>query len=524
MKLLQSYWSLPSLFNKENESYGRNKGGWLHERYHAMSWALSCLRFKQLYGQIILYTDSVGLDWLGHQLGLPYSEIIVELDSLNRYNPMLWALSKVYVYGRQKEPFIHCDGDVFMWQRPSQQFECSDLICQNLEYNSAHYIEPLKQINEEFSYLPECLRIPDPENSQFISINAGVIGGMDYRFYHNFSANVFSLIDANSSVLDRINLGKFNLIYEQLFCYLLAKQNKLNIVPLFAQVSEDFEEVIRINTTPMFNTYAHMVGNGKQNLTLCMEIEARLKYEFPLVYQHISTLYTTVISHTINSPKKDESAGPTTLAFGHSREFLSRIPIPVDVTSNSIAEIAELLADKTSGNSNDERLFVDLYQIESAWQDLNDAHKSGKRLRELWMEKICSGLDVLYEDRNAFLQKNFVLDTQSYKIICISHRFECDVDHEYLTAVTSGQVSVPLTEVPDIILVEDYDGKIKLTQLEGWDILLYYFEDNPITGLQLIELIKSGQTPFTAEEGEIENDVTTFLINNAFNLRRLRCS
>jgi hypothetical protein len=523
MRLLQSYWSLPSLLNKENESYGRNKGGWQNERSHAMSWALSCLRLKQLYGQIVLYTDSAGLDWMGNRLDLPYSEIIVELDALNAYNPMLWTLPKIYVYGKQNEPFIHCDGDVFMWKRLSPQMECSELICQNFEINSPHYIESLKQINQVFVYIPDCLRILQSEQEQLISINAGVIGGVNYAFFRDFSANVFSFIQMNLSVLDKINVGNFNLVCEQLFIYRLSNQCQVKITPLLLQVSEEFEEVIRVNITPMFNSYAHTVGNSKQNLVLCMEIEARLKYEFPLVHQHISKLYAPVISHAVDGLKTDEPAATETSAFGHSRGFISRVLLLDNIASEAITNLVETISENAVHHSKDESLLLDLYQIESAWQELDSEQKDGKQRGELLMEKIYSGLDVLYGHPDSFLQTCFVLDIHSYRIIGIYHQFERDVEHQYLSAIASGEVLVAKSDNAAITLVEHNASKINLTRLEGWDLLLYYFEEHPLTGSQLIDLIREGQTPFSADEDDIENDVVNFLINNAFNLRRLRC-
>jgi hypothetical protein len=523
VRLLQSFWSLPSLLNKEEESYSRNKGGWPNERSHAMSWALSCLRLKQLYGNIVLYTDSAGLDWMGNRLGLPYSEIIVELDALNAYNPMLWTLPKIYVYGKQNEPFIHCDGDVFMWERLSPRMECSELICQNFEVNSPHYIESLRQINQVFLYVPDCLRILQSDDEQLISINAGVIGGVNHAFFRDFAANVFSFIQMNLSVLDKINVGNFNLVCEQLFFYRLSDQCQLKITPLLLQVSELFEEVIRVNITPMFNSYAHTVGTSKQNMVLCMEIEARLKYEFPQVHQHISALYAPIISHPVDSLKTEEPVAAETSAFEHSREFVSRVMHSDNIASEAISNLVEAISENAVPHSMDENLLLDLYQIESAWQELDFQQKDGRRRRELLMEKIYGGLQVLYGPPDKFLQTGFILDIYAYRIIGLSHQFERDVEHQYLMAIASGEVLVANSDNAAITLVEHNACKIRLTPLEGWDLLLYYFEERPLTGSELIDLIRDGQTPFSADESDIESDVVTFLINNAFNLRRLRC-
>ena len=40
--IIHSFWSLPSNKDKTTE-HDRNNGGFLSEKHHAMSWALSCL-------------------------------------------------------------------------------------------------------------------------------------------------------------------------------------------------------------------------------------------------------------------------------------------------------------------------------------------------------------------------------------------------------------------------------------------------------------------------------------------------
>ena len=57
--IIHSFWSTPSIKDKTIE-HDRNNGGFLTEKHHAMSWALSCLSWKKYYGKITLYTDKKG--------------------------------------------------------------------------------------------------------------------------------------------------------------------------------------------------------------------------------------------------------------------------------------------------------------------------------------------------------------------------------------------------------------------------------------------------------------------------------
>lgn len=46
---------------------------------------------------------------------------------------------KYLAYSNQKEPFIHIDGDVFIWKPFSKEIETADLIAQNKEVGTKYY-------------------------------------------------------------------------------------------------------------------------------------------------------------------------------------------------------------------------------------------------------------------------------------------------------------------------------------------------------------------------------------------------
>jgi len=55
MKIVQSFWSKPMLMNDNSDAIFRSNGGWTDRIYFYMSWALSCLKFKEIYNEIELY-------------------------------------------------------------------------------------------------------------------------------------------------------------------------------------------------------------------------------------------------------------------------------------------------------------------------------------------------------------------------------------------------------------------------------------------------------------------------------------
>lgn len=84
MKIIQSFWTGKN--NDLEHSYG-----WLSNKYHYMSWILSCNQLRKYYDEVELFTDSLGYTILIEKLKLPYTNVHVVLDELNNYHNNLWA-------------------------------------------------------------------------------------------------------------------------------------------------------------------------------------------------------------------------------------------------------------------------------------------------------------------------------------------------------------------------------------------------------------------------------------------------
>ncbi len=81
-----------------------------------MGWALSCLQLRLLYQEVDLYCNSKAASLLKDQLGLPYTNVYETHNDLNLVNEKLWALHKIFTYSLQDDPFLHVDGDVFLFK------------------------------------------------------------------------------------------------------------------------------------------------------------------------------------------------------------------------------------------------------------------------------------------------------------------------------------------------------------------------------------------------------------------------
>lgn len=292
MKIVQSYWSHPSHF-KDERKFGRTKGGFLDELFHYMGWALSCLTLKKFYKKIELVTDKEGEALFINQFNLPYSSVSVCLDELNGYHPELWAIGKIKAYQIQTEPFLHVDGDIFIWKKfGDKAFHKKPLIVQNIDLDYAWYKEMMKAIETHFEFVPTEIYEAYKIRKDFTAINAGIIGGADLGFFQEYTNKAFEFVDKNVECLKSVNIGLFNNVFEQYLFYCLAKAENKNIEPLFnLKPHSEFTELMNFNLVPNFCSYIHLMGFAKKNIFACEQIEMRLKYEFPKYYAHFIKLF-----------------------------------------------------------------------------------------------------------------------------------------------------------------------------------------------------------------------------------------
>lgn len=293
MKVIHSYWSKPNFKKGSTHIYDRNTGGWVDKKYNYMSWALSCLQFKKYYGNIELVTDLLGYDLLVNKMNLPYSNVNVCLDELNDYHPDLWALGKIYAYSLQNEPFIHADGDVYIYKKFDCSFEKSPIISQNIERGYDLYKQVYKNLENTLVYIPGVLIESKNINNQIIAINAGIIGGTNVDFFKSFAKEAFLFVDKNKSILNRINIGLFNIIYEQALLYALAENKKIEINYYLKDANQAFDGLCDFINLPGQNGYLHAIGPYKQQKTIGDNLAYRLQSDYPEFYYKIMNLLRT---------------------------------------------------------------------------------------------------------------------------------------------------------------------------------------------------------------------------------------
>ncbi|WP_430409659.1 DUF6734 family protein [Kordia sp.] len=286
MKIIHSLWSKPML--TPDGTLGET--GWRHSHYFYMSWALSCLTFKEIYKDITLVTDDFGYDLLINKLKLPYTNIEVVLDELNHYPKELWAIGKLKAYQIQKEPFIHVDGDVYVWNSFGNVIENATLVSQQRDEDFGHYSHAMQEALHHGYEFPDFLLKEFLNKQTMVSSNAGIIGGNDLKFIQEYCKMSFEIIDKNIDK-PRFNGTSYALLYEQYLFHCLAQKHQKQIAYYLENKPDKSEE-----SHTFFNKYiqekkfVHLLSMRKNEMEYCYDLRDQLKTNYPSYYEIIQNL------------------------------------------------------------------------------------------------------------------------------------------------------------------------------------------------------------------------------------------
>ena len=258
--------------------------------YHWMSWALSVLQLRQFYDEVELVTDDLGKHILIDVLQLPYTSVRTDLQTaMTSYPKELWALSKICAYSIQKEPFLHIDGDVFIWKRFEERIEKAALVAQNIEIDFPFYRVPLQTMQSEFENVPACMLDELNRETTIFSSNAGVIGGNNLAIFEEFKRLAFGFIDDNLRNLNKIDGQFFNNCIEQFLYYALAKSKEIEIEYVFKKGVSDpkYPNFGRFDKVPYQIWFVHLMGAYKTQELVVNHLSKRLQQDYPTYYYRI---------------------------------------------------------------------------------------------------------------------------------------------------------------------------------------------------------------------------------------------
>lgn len=301
---------IQTLYIEENVDLYKNPIGWVKPEFHCMSWALSCLQLKTLYKSVTLYANKHAANFLINDLGLPYDNVVYFPESCSLPHKALWALPKLWTYSMQKEPFLHVDGDVFLFNRIDENILNNDVVGQNIEIATDYYTETQKEIEEHFLFIPDLVRREFETRIPIRAINAGVLGGNDIQLFKDYTKEAFEYINKNIDSLSLINADRFNVFFEQHLLYAMMKQRKSSTGVIFNDIIDDkgYQYVGNIQETPFKRDYIHLLGHFKRDKVTCIFMALKLKQLYPDFYERVLQMFESK-GQTINDLPNKENFG-----------------------------------------------------------------------------------------------------------------------------------------------------------------------------------------------------------------------
>lgn len=279
MKYVHSIWSTPSLSNNF-DNYLDNK--FIKKNFY--SYLLSALLIKKLGHTIELYCDEYSYEMYSK---IPYDKIhVVDFDS-DGVSSKFWIWSKIKTQALINEPYIHIDGDVFLfrdiignkmengnYKAVIQSLENKETIGE--EFFNKLYVDsitPFKNINSRIKW----------DKYGLNAYNCGVVGFYDMKIKNIYVKNAKNLLVEISNNPDfNKSRGKYEgmfLIAEQSLLYYILEEKKvkpLEIIPF----SEIKKRSYNWNSYANEIGYAHLLGYSKYKPEMIDKIKFKINKFF----------------------------------------------------------------------------------------------------------------------------------------------------------------------------------------------------------------------------------------------------
>jgi hypothetical protein len=305
MNLIQSY------FNKnitiDNINYA---GGYLSPVINWLSMAYSCLLLKRYNPEdhLIFYGNETMVHLFENLFKLPYDEYRI-VECKGDYSDWFYCWPKIITYEAQKDPFIHIDNDIFMWDHLPRELKDAPLVAQHLERDSKFYMDVYNQIAKDqikiSDYIKTCY------DGNFISsYNAGLLGGNDLSFFQEYLSEIKAFVNNNASQIsssDRRFL--YNVVFEQWLFYGMTKKHNKTVKTFYSRPITDFDmkeahvpfQILSLRELK----YLHVM-EYKDNIRCNRFIAYKMQTDFPQEYDRIlSVCHQLGVKSSINFLSSD---------------------------------------------------------------------------------------------------------------------------------------------------------------------------------------------------------------------------
>lgn len=291
MRIVWSLWTRPLVAG--------GRVGWRSAREHLLSWVLSVGLARRHYADCALVTDDAGAALLIDGLGLEFGHVSLSLNALADHDPDWWALGKLYAYAEQQEPFLHIDGDVYLWEPLPQDLLGAPVIASHPEYlelgRSCYRPEVLERdLCAGGGYIPPELARNLPIEGVLRAENCGIFGGNRVDFIHHYAETAKRLVHhpLNQPIwAARPENYSDAILFEQLLLSACLDFHRgragspwsdIGIRYLFGS----YDEAV---STAGSRGFTHLIAGAKWNDELISGLERRVREQFPDQYARCAT-------------------------------------------------------------------------------------------------------------------------------------------------------------------------------------------------------------------------------------------
>ncbi|MBA4191265.1 MAG: hypothetical protein C0467_25060 [Planctomycetaceae bacterium] len=289
MRAVWSFWTEP---------FRRGEGSaWLTPEHAYLSWVLSVECARRHYPDTTLVTDDAGAELLVGKLGLAFSQVSLELNRLLGRDPQWWALGKLYAYRMQTEPFVHIDGDVFLWKRLPIELETTPVFAQSPEPfdpdNPAHYY-PARAVERSVAWLPDEWRRYTAGPGTRTASCCGILGGTRTSLIAEYADLAIRVAEAPENAAGWAtwgNKGVCNVLIEQMMLDAVAADRGFRVAHLFANAADPYAPAIAATAG-----YTHLIGSAKRSPEIMANLERRVTMDFPALAERCRITPSTLPS------------------------------------------------------------------------------------------------------------------------------------------------------------------------------------------------------------------------------------
>ncbi|MCL2649915.1 MAG: hypothetical protein FWD60_02670 [Candidatus Azobacteroides sp.] len=505
---------IQTLYIHSNKDPFRDPFGWVSPEYHLMSWALSCLQLKQCYKEVYLYANTPAACLLIDDLQLPYTEVFCTHDKLILPHQELWALPKIYTYRLQEKPFLHIDGDVFLFGRLPESLLNNGLIAQNPEVATDYYTSTQKGLMNHFTFFPPCVKTDFEAPDPIRAVNAGILGGQNISFINEYANLAFEYVDKNIRYLQSINVNKFNVFFEQHLFYALAKEKNIPIGFLFSDLIDDngYKHINDFHDVPFLRMYLHLLGHFKQDEYTCIQMAAKLRELYPDYYYKILSLFgkkEITLSPCCFSKKIEVSVNYQALhekaqqAYNDNIITIDNTSAAIDETTNThlirLKEVANFYSDGNEEMKKDFAVFYDSL-IMILKKNLSFLYLYGRDLSAV------SWYRHLFADETDLLERR-IIKSAGIEIISSQYEWEGLFNKHYRVGVEYyKQLQIQPGNYLSLVIPEASENSFSLYDINGLDKMILDFLSEP---LSINELLSKMQVYF--EDEVIQNHYQSYV-------------